>query len=59
VTLISALAVFGLLVTVFGFVLAVLRRALAADREVSVTVRVLPWRVEIRVGRGPVPKKPS
>lgn len=58
-TLVSALVVFGLLVTVFGFVLAVLRRALAADRDVTVTVRVLPWRVEVRVGRGPVPDDPS
>lgn len=49
-TLVSALVVLGLLVVTFGFVLAVLRR-LPADREVSISVRLVPWQVEIKVGR--------
>jgi hypothetical protein len=50
VTLLSALAVLALLLTTFGFVLAVLRRV-PADRELSVSIRLLPLHVEVKVIR--------
>jgi len=52
VTLVYALVVLGVLVVTFGFVLAVLRRG-SADREVSVSVRLLPWQIEVKIRRPP------
>lgn len=51
-TFVSALVVLGLLAVTFGFVLAALRRV-PADREVSVSVRLLLWQIEVKIRQPP------
>ncbi len=51
-TLVSALVVLGLLIVTFGFVLAVLRRV-PVDREVSVSIRLLFWQIEVKIRQPP------
>lgn len=49
-SLLSAVVVFGSMVVTFWFVLAVLGRV-SAEHEVSVSVRLVPWQVTVKVGR--------
>lgn len=51
-SLVSALVVLAPLVVTFAFVLVALRRV-SADHEVSVTIRLLPCQVVVKVGPPP------